>query len=218
MKRIISLCLLLTVFCSALLLPSCDNVLDEENSKPHSSSHPLYPEGYTGGFGFDPGETTEFWWVETYEECLEAIELLKSNGSTFKKDTVLTYDGDLFDCKYCFVITGVTGIGDSTEKIEWGDNPFDRYAKDVYLWCYAFFDDVTIDELNYSTVGRYKGYRIDASSILSYLKDEITVDNIEITEWTKSIDWDKDTNQYYKDIFYNDYRLIRIKTSFFVSK
>ena len=47
----------------------------------------------------------EFWWVETYDECMEAIELLKSHDSTFRKTAIFTYDGELFDTKYCFKIS-----------------------------------------------------------------------------------------------------------------
>ena len=154
-KQIIKTVSVVLVFVlSVLALSSCGvvdyiNGLFESNSQHidddkggingNHSYHYLFPEGYTGGFNHQPGENVEYWWVETYEECLEAIELLKSHGSTFANDILLTYDGDLFDCKYRFMITGV---GATTEKIEWGDNPFDRYANNVYLNCYAFFDEV----------------------------------------------------------------------------
>ena len=217
MKRIISLCLLLTVFCSALLLPSCDTP-DDGNPGNKNPSHDLYPEGYTGGFTHQPGANIEYWWVETYEECLEAIELLKSHGSTFKDDTVLTYDGDLFDCKYCFMMTGVTGVGDSTEKIEWGDNPFDRRALNVQIKTYAFIDEVTIDEINHSYVSRHKGYWVASSPTLFLLKDEITEDNVVITEWEKRIDWDKEPNEYHKNVYYNDQLLVHVRTTFYATE
>lgn len=219
MKKIISLCLLLTVFSSALLLPSCDTP-DEGNVENKNTSHDLYPKGYTGGFTHQPGANIEYWWVETYEECLEAIELLKSHGSTFKNDTVLTYDGNLFDCKYCFKITGATGIG-LTEKIEWGDNPFDRRAIDVSLTCYAFFDDVTIDELNHSYVDRYEAYLIYSEKAHSMFFDEITAENITISEWTKKgyeNSYKEGHYKFNKIIYYGDQEIISMGTMFYVKE
>lgn len=211
MKKVISLCLLIAMLCSVLLSSSCDGITEDEYTG-------FYPKGYTGGFSREPGATTEFWWVETYEECIEAIKLLKSHGSTFTDDALLAYDGDLFDCKYCFMMNEVTGIGGATEKIEWGDNPFDRYAKDVYLFCFAFFDDISIDELNYSTVARHNGYLVAVKSQFFAFKNEINVDNIEITQWTKILDRDKETNKYDKDVYYNDHRVLHVETSFFAKE
>lgn len=215
MKKITSLLLLFVIFCSALLLPSCDNVLDEGNSRNENTSHDLYPQGYTGGFTHQAGANIEYWWVETYEECLEAIALLKSHGSTFVDETVLTYDGDLFDCKYCFMMTGV---GSATERIEWGDNPFNRRAINVKIKTYAFIDEVTIDEINHSYVSRYKGYWVTSSQSLFLLKDEITVDNVVITEWEKRIDWDEETNEYHKNVYYNDQLLVHVRTTFYTTE
>ncbi len=116
----------------------------------------FYPEGYTAGFPRDinkPAPRIEYWWVETYEEALAAIELLKSHGSTFQKSAIFTHDGELFDTKYCFQIDVLSNI---TEKIEFGDNPFDRCAGNVKVTSYAFFDDVTIDEINHSDISDYK--------------------------------------------------------------
>ena len=87
----------------------------------------FYPENYTCGFpnyNVFPNSLTEIWWVETYEECLEAINLLKSHDSTFMKSAIFTYEGDLFDTKYCFIIKDTPLV----EKISFGDNPFDRHA------------------------------------------------------------------------------------------
>ena len=81
MKKVISLCLLIAMLCSVLLSSSCDGITEDEYTG-------FYPKGYTGGFSREPGATTEFWWVETYEECIEAIKLLKSHGSTFTDDAL----------------------------------------------------------------------------------------------------------------------------------
>ena len=104
-----------------------------------------YPDGYTAGFGYNhPMDSTEYAWVETYEEVEEAIELLSSHGSNFYKTAFFNYEGDLFDTKYCFKFQG------KKDNIKYGENPFDRYAEKVYIYSYAFFEDVTIDELVFS--------------------------------------------------------------------
>ena len=104
-----------------------------------------YPDGYTAGFGYNhPMDSTEYAWVETYEELEEAIELLSSHGSNFYKTAFFNYEGDLFDTKYCFKFQG------KKDNIKYGENPFDRYAEKVYIYSYAFFEDVTIEELVFS--------------------------------------------------------------------
>ena len=222
-------CVLVFVL-TALMLSSCgvidyfnsmlnDGELQNTNSGTtdgidgNHSYHYLFPEGYTGGFRHQPGENIEYWWVETYEECLEAIELLKSHGSTFANDILLTYDGDLFDCKYCFMIMGV---GATTEEIEWGDNPFDRYANNVYLNCYAFFDDVSIDELNYSLVSNYDTYLIVGESGYNLI-GEITTENISISEWMKIENNSLKKHRLYKTVYYNDQEIMSILTQFYVN-
>lgn len=108
------------------------------------------PEGYTGGFGISYGSNMEYYWVESYEECIEAIELLKSHDSTFSESIVFTYEGEFFDTKYCFKIDG-----HNSENIKYGENPFDRRALNVKIESYGFFEDVSIDELNFSYVSDY---------------------------------------------------------------
>ena len=125
----------------------------------------FYPEGYTCGFPFfirQPGAEMEFWWVETYDECLSAIDLLKSHGSTFAPNAIFSYEGDLFDTKYCIKITG-NNI--NTEKIEFGENPFDRKAFDVEIIAYAFFDNVSIEEINYGDIRNYNVYELRADYV-----------------------------------------------------
>ena len=173
-------------------------------------SHDLYPKGYTGGFTHQPGANIEYWWVETHEECLEAIELLKSHGSTFADEMVLTYDGELFDAKYCFVIAG---IGAGTEVIKWGDNPFDRYAKNVRIESYAFFDNVTIDEINHSYVNRFNSYFFVASTTYSDLNNDVSLDNVKISEWTQKGNensYKEGYYKFYKKAYLNDQEIIYI--------
>lgn len=120
----------------------------------------FYPEGYTAGFPSRINKSAprvEFWWVETYEEVLEAVELLKLHGSTFEKTAIFTHDGDVFDTKYCFEISLENRF---TEKIEFGDDPFDRCAGNVKIVSYAFIDDVSIGEINRSDIQKYEAYRL----------------------------------------------------------
>lgn len=179
--------------------------------------HDLFPTGYTGGFHHQPGANIEYWWVETHEECIEAIDLLKSNGSTFVNDTVLTYDGGLFDCKYCFVIKGVGG----SEKIKWGEDPFDRRAINVQIITYAFVDDVDLDELNHSLVGNYESYLISSTPAYDMLSDEITSENATISEWTKRGSEHLYKEGYYeinKNVYYGKELIISLGTQFYVEE
>ena len=168
MKKIISIILI----CSMLLalLSGCsyfdktndggnENKEDTDKSDPVngncSSSH-LVPEGYTGGFSYDSclHAVTGFYWLETYEEVLEAIELLASHGSTVenkqygntvKRSIGFNYEGDLFDVKWCFRYSR-----SKAEPLEEGKSFFDRRIDEGEFVWYAFAKDVTIDKLVYS--------------------------------------------------------------------
>lgn len=109
----------------------------------------IFPEGYTGGFGIPYGSGFEIYWVETYEEAVDAMNQLKSHGSTFYKTAIFSYEGDLFDTKYYFQ------FGHKKDNVKYGDNPYDRWAEDVVVGSVAFFEDVTIDELVYSNIEDY---------------------------------------------------------------
>ena len=153
MKRIVSLVLMACILCSMLAMVSCGYILSWPKIK--------YPEGYTGGFSYhlDAYPQTEYHWVETYDEAMAAVELLESHGSTFVKSPIFSYDGDLFDTKYCFVIES-----NNAEFVQFGDDPFDRRAENVRVHCYGFFEDVTIDEIVYSFVKDYDKVYLSASN------------------------------------------------------
>ena len=178
-KVIKTISILLVFVISFLALSSCGLIngnLGWTTGDNGHSGFDFYPEGYTGGFpdAFQPGVKVEFWWVETYDDCLAAIELLKSHGSTFDENAIFTYEGDLFDTKYCFVI----GNNDRfTEEIEFGDNPFDRKAWKVRIESYAFFDDVTIEEINYGDIENYTVFRFSGRH------EEIKKEDLHYCEW-----------------------------------
>ena len=187
MKKIVSFALCLVILCTTLMLSSCNIGVGDMGH----STHDLFPEGYTGGFRHQPGANIEYWWVETYEECLEAIELLKSHGSTFEETAIFTYDGDLFDTKYCFVIKH---SHEDTDYIKFGDNPFDRRAIDVAVRSYAFFDNVTIDEINHSLIQNYEVYRI-SSELDTYTEEPSSVYDCHMEHY-----WDKNADG--KDVYF----------------
>ena len=144
----------------------------------HTSWH-FFPEGYTCGFPDlinKPAPRIEFWWVETYEECMDAINLLKSHGSTFAESAIFTYDGDLFDTKYCFQITLEHVL---TEPIKFGDNPFKRRAGDVEITSYAFFEDVMIEQINHADVYDFNIACIEMKKQGASLEIPESFDNLE---------------------------------------
>ena len=109
---------------------------------------------YTGG---NPNtknglSNEDWWWVETYDECLDAIEQLKANGSNIDTSALFYYEGDEFDVKYCFAL-------EEKIYIKYGrDNPFKYKSDDVKIYTYLFHKDTTIDDFAYKFVGSYCSY------------------------------------------------------------
>ena len=174
MKKLIAILLL----AATLMLSSCQYFI---KNGPHPKDPNYFPEGYTGGFGIEKDDyNTAYYWVETYEECAQAIELLKSHGSTFSKNVIFTYEGDLFDTKYCFMIGRM-----QSEKIKYGENPFDRWAEYVEIWSFAFYDDVAIDELIYSYTSEYECTMLHTTRYFrnTYIKDPSINSGEFVYEW-----------------------------------
>ena len=130
MKKTLSIILIATVLLLSISLSSCGFRKDV-----HRNTH--VPDWYIGGYGNTYGLDNAYFWVETYDEMKEAVQLLESNGSTFKDKVILNYEGDLFDVKYCFAMNT-----SKTKRVPWGENQFDRKAEDVILGSVIFFDDV----------------------------------------------------------------------------
>lgn len=149
MKKITSILLCIVMLATTVLLSSCSNLFARGEYN--------FPEGYTGGIRREPHlmKAGIYYWVETYDELVAAMELLKSHGSTFRTSVIFTYEGDLFDTKYYIYFNR-----EKSDKIKYGDNPFDRWAEDVVVASFAFYDDVSIDELVYSSVQQYQCYTI----------------------------------------------------------
>lgn len=147
-KKLIALVLLFVIVLTVSFVLSGCEILNE-------NCYAL-PEGYTGGFANEfenfGSPEMEYYWVETYDECLSAIEKLESHGSKIDKSLIFSYEGELFDTKYCFSFDR-----DKSDKIAFGEDPFDRYTEKVSVKAWAFFKDVNIDELIYSDVKNYDG-------------------------------------------------------------
>ena len=199
MKKLLikSVSLMLILVMSALMMFSCGFSRKNANEDVKNGNHTardFFPEGYTCGFHIQPGSLLEYWWVETYEECMLAIEQLKAHGSTFSDDVMFVYEGDSFDTKYCFVFQG------KTDEIKFGDNPFDRYAENVRIDTYAFFDDVALDELNYSYVFRYEAYRF-GTNLNSQNAQGTPIKEAVIGDWSqKAENYDVMINAKYNEI------------------
>lgn len=132
-------------------------------------------EGYTGGFGIPYASNQEYWWVETYEECIAGINQLKSHGSTFVRDYEIlpVYEGEFFDVKYYFTMDG-----DFADKhVKYGGNPFDRKVEGVKISAAIFLEDVEIDELVFSRMKNYQAFCYEPN--YDYL-----------TEENKSVSWE----------------------------
>ena len=109
-----------------------------------------YTGGQYGTHGFSDND--QWWWVETYDECQNAIDQLESRGSTFDESVIFSYDGEAFDVKYCFAL-------DYKNYLRYGrDNPFKRKNEDVNIYAYIFFNDTSIDDFVYSYVHKYCAY------------------------------------------------------------
>ncbi len=159
LKKLIAIILFIS---SILSMASCSYVdelmakiksqddVDTESDHSAKNHTARYPNGYTGGF---PGVTHDlygYYWLETYEEVLEAAEILKSNGSTLRRSVGFDCDGELLDVKWCF-----TYSWSKAEPLEDGENFFDRKIDNGEFVWYAFYKDVTIDELIFSDLYDY---------------------------------------------------------------
>ncbi len=148
---VLIVCILILSLFSCSFVETQREDIDEKVGNHDSENY--FPDGYTGGMGIPSGSDVEYYWVETYEECVEAIELLKSHGSTFEQWPIFTYNGELFDTKYCFKMNGAR-----SDEIQYGENPFDRKSEGVRVQSIVFMEEVTIDELVYENIAFYDAY------------------------------------------------------------
>lgn len=178
MKKIISIILLLTM----LTLTSCGKN--------------IYPRGFTGGIGIERGSGRQVAWVETSDDLYTSAGLLKNHDSTFFGGYVFDSE-ELFDVKYCFVFDY------GYDKIKYGDSHFDRWAENVEIRSYGFFDDVSIDDLNYSMVDEIDHITITFTDLYFEKYADQYIDPIFF-----ECRWSDDDQKYYAT--YNEERIFSI--------
>ena len=146
-KSVVALLLLVSVIFS---FASCDILFNDDE----------HPEGYTGGFPcyssvYDCMEGKEIYWLETYEEAMEAIEHLEAYDNDISKSIISSYENDAVDAKYCFIVT-TAGAKRLKKDQKWYDHKYSQ----VTVSYYGFLDEITISELEYSGVYSYKVFSI----------------------------------------------------------
>ena len=200
-KILISLLLLVSIVCSFASCEYVDAVLKRNKEKENQNHEHVgcdcyirTPDGYTGGVTYllKFHQQYDVYWLETYDEVLEAIELLKSHGSTIVRTLGFSYDTELIDSKYCFAFEK-----EKAEPLEEGKNFFDRRIDDGWFAWYGFFDDITIDQLMYNNTVNDLG--------TAYLKGEPSrVNGGKEEEYNAIID-EIYTNGNVEDISFYDY-------------
>ena len=158
-KIAISLLLLIAItvsFASCAYIDKFKIWLNKGSTKSHDHDCDCYhrtEDGYTGGMSpykwFH--DEYEVYWLETYEEVLAAVELLKSHGSTIKPNIGFNYDTEILDSKFCFICEKV-----DAEPLEEGKNFFDRKIDGGTFYWYGFREAVTIESFLYNvTADKY---------------------------------------------------------------
>ena len=177
-RRIVAL-----LVAALLLLTSCAVIYREEIYNwvmGGKVDNDYFPEGYTGGWGSKPESYTEYYWVETYEECMAAIELLMSHGSTFYPTVIFTCEDESFDVKYCFELDI-----NLSENSKYGDNPFNRYVSTVSVMSVGFYDDVSLEELIYSHMQNYNAFGFNS------INRDLLPEYLETPELLTSVEYEK---------------------------
>ena len=193
--------------------PNTTNTSNTTNKKDR-----IVPKGYTGGLESDLcfHEVYAVYWLETYDEVLAAVELLKSHGSTIKRSMAFNCEGELLDVKFCFLYER-----SKAQKLEEGKNFFDRKIDDgEFIW-FALYDKVSIDGMMYNnTIYHYDLMSVHGATPGYFDRDFENVDNTD----ELSFDWFGKTEfgyaqpieQDYYEVTYNDslYTMIHFSESF----
>ena len=165
--------------------------------------------GRTWGFN-DGGRPIDYYWLETYAECVDAIERMQVHDSTFYETMLVSDESELYDMKYCIKIWSRDIEVKHPYKIfsfEFGAKSFDWKAVNVEIMCFAFFEDVTINEIIYSNTWSYKAYQILPE--IEYAKNNnFSYDGVKISSsiFTESRD---DYNIY--EYSFDDMPILKIK-------
>ena len=94
-------------------------------------------------------------WFETYDELIEAFELMRANGTEIPRMPYFDCEEYGMDVKF-----RIEFPRSADDKLQEGQNFFDRRLDNLNLYVYVFFEDVTIEELEYSYFNRYLGFEI----------------------------------------------------------
>ena len=167
MKKIFkTLVCLLICFSVLLSLVSCDFIIDCAELIGYTIvskiNGPSRPDGYTGGFPMERHFISghSFFWFETYDELMEALNRTRAYGT---KIPVTPY----FDCeeeygvdvKFCVLMPRKY-----EEDLKEGQDCFDQYISSIGIHSFVFFDEVSIDELVFSTYDIYSSLSLKPSS------------------------------------------------------
>lgn len=116
----------------------------DEQKRPSFNREDHYSAGLTTRRSFH--DEYGVYWFETYEEVLEAMELLKSHGSQIYRTVGFNYESDFMDSKFFFIYPKKYA-----EPLEEGKRFLDRRIDGgCFVW-YGFTRDVTIDEFLYDS-------------------------------------------------------------------
>ena len=155
--------------CFALVLSatSCNRFLGIGDT--HQPSK-YVPEGYSGGMtdvaNHDYHNKYGLYWLETYAEVLEAVELLKSHESTIKPTIGFDCDEEILEIKFCFRYERK-----NAEALQDGKNFFDRKIDGgEFIW-FAFPENISIEELEYSAPLRYNEIYVDYGNCCDAVKN-----------------------------------------------
>ena len=173
----------------ALSFSSCkyiDAIINKDKNNSDSNTNVVHScpacrkteDGYTGGFTRRQSyhDKYEMYWLETYDEVLEAVELLKSHGSTIKCSLGFNCEGEVLDIKFCFLFEK-----SKAEPLQEGKNFFDRKIDDGEFGWFGFYEYISIDDLLYEEI-----YTLD----VVHFRDVFSAEHTIITDFeiVKTID------------------------------
>lgn len=152
------------IVCIAVLLSltSCGLVEWIQDVADGSTNEDI-PDGYTGGINTPANFfiNMEIYWVETFEEAENIIEQLKIYGNEIPNNIISSYENESVDAKYCFIVNTY-----KTPNVKEGEEWYQRKFRSIEsVRYYAFLDDISIEELTYSYVSRYRSIELRTISL-----------------------------------------------------
>ncbi len=178
MRKIVKAFLCFTICFSVLLsLLSC-GLFDRNQDGIEHEWHEgcIVPEGYTGGVITNRNYhmTYENKWLETYDEFIDAVTLLNSNGSKLPQIPIFNCEEYGIDIKFRFSFQR-----NLAEELKEGQGYFDRKIDHVSITFYAFFEDVSIEKLEYSLVELYDAVYISRNGFADLDVKTDSLDGVE---------------------------------------